>query len=227
MLFYYMEQLAQKDQFNELIPLLRNKYRVFTFNFSGHGGNEIPRETFSIKMFAGELSSFIKKNNLAPANIFGYSMGGYAALFASERKPELFGKIFTLAVKFDRTLEIADKEIKMLDTETISAKVPEFAKELVKQHGTDKWELVLAKTSELMISLGNDNLLKNGMLSNIQNEVLVSVGDRDKMVSLEETIFAYRTLHNSKLLIFPNTYHALGKVNIDRLIYEMESFYGI
>ncbi len=216
--------LGSKEQFNELAGVLAESYDVHSFSFSGHGARELTGEPFSIELFAQEITDYITLNKLNGINIFGYSMGGYAALYAASKQPGLTGKIFTLATKFTWSPEIAAREVKMLDAEKIKAKVPQYARELANRHGADKWEKVLLKTSDMMTALGNNLLLSGCVLNEIKNEVLVSVGDSDKMVSLEETISAYRSLPNAKLLVLPGTPHPLEQVDPVRLVYEIKKF---
>ena len=75
----------------QLIPLkekLDDHYKVYTLNFSGHGGKPFPPGDFSIPLFAEEVKTFLKSNNFNEINIFGYSMGGYVAMYlASQDHP--------------------------------------------------------------------------------------------------------------------------------------------
>ncbi|MEO8512350.1 MAG: alpha/beta hydrolase [Ignavibacteria bacterium] len=219
--------LGSKDQFNELTRKLNSSFEVHAINFSCHGGKDIPGEPFSMEMFANDIELYLTANNISEIDIFGYSMGGYAALYSALRAPGRIRKIFTLATKFEWTPEIAEREVKMLDAVKIKEKVPKFASELAKRHGEGKWETVLKKTAEMMEELGRLGGNHRGYplkLENINSEVLIGIGDRDKMVSLEETISAYRSLANGKLIVFPDTPHEFIQTNIDRMKNEMINF---
>jgi hypothetical protein len=52
------------------------------------------------------------------------------------------------------------------------------------------------------------------------------LGDRDKMVSLDETTEVYVNLPSAQLAILPNTAHPIEMVNQARLAYEIRSFLG-
>lgn len=217
--------LGAQDQFNRLKKTISGKYEVHTLNFTGHGGSDIPIEPFTMDMFAGDIISYLDTNSINEINIFGYSMGGYAALYAAMKYPGRISKIFTLAAKFDWTPETAEREVKMLDAEKMKVKVPKFAAELTARHGSDKWETVLKKTAEMMKALGNKNILTADILKQINNEVLIGIGDSDKMVSLEETITAFRNLPNANLLVLPATPHPIEQVDNERLAMEIERFF--
>lgn len=216
--------LGSKKQFDELGKALQDSFRTHSINFSGHGGELLPGEPFSIKLFAGDVLKWMEINNTDKIDIFGYSMGGYAALYLAKKYPEKIGKIFTLATKFEWNEETSSREVKMLDAAKIMEKIPKFAMELAKRHAPENWETVMAKTAEMMINLGRKNTLTLDDYEQIENEVTLAVGDRDKMVTIEETIAVYRKLKNGRLLVLPNTPHPLEHVNMERLAYEIKKF---
>jgi len=217
--------LGSKSQFREISEILSRKYEVFTFDFTGHGANNLPETQFTIETFAQDIAAYMRANGLAGTDIFGYSMGGYAALYASAAGLINAGRIFTLATKFEWNEEIASREAKMLDAEKIKQKVPAFAEELAARHG-HKWEALLGMTREMMFELGRNNLLNNEKLAKVKNEVLVSIGDRDKMVTLDETIAAYRAIEGALLLVLPGTEHPIEKVDIHQITSELADFFA-
>lgn len=215
--------IGAKDQLEPLaIELKQQGYNVFTLSFSGHG--QTPFATnFGIEQFALELEQFIKENNLDKPNVFGYSMGGYVALYLAHRNPSILENIITLGTKFEWSLEIAQKEVKMLDSKTIIEKVPKFAETLQKRHGQD-WELLLQKTAEMMLSLGNKNALTLNDFTTIENKVLIGLADIDNMVSLEETTAVYKQLKNGAMYMLPNTNHPIESVNVGLLARIIQGF---
>jgi pimeloyl-ACP methyl ester carboxylesterase len=217
--------IGSTKQFEILIPLLSNQYVIHTLNFSGHGGKSIPVESFSIELFANDVLKWMQENKIETINIFGYSMGGYVALYLAKQHPEKVGKVFTLATKFNWNPQGAAKDAGMLNPEKIAEKVPSFAKALEEKHG-ENWKTVLMKTAEMMINLGNCPALPLTSLPEIQLPVLISVGDKDNMVSLEETIAAYRQLKNGQLLVLPQTQHPFEKINAEKIAEEIKHYFN-
>lgn len=208
--------IGAADQLDSLASTLKEKnYNVYTLSFSGHG--KIPfQNQFGIEQFSGELESFIKSNNLNQPTIFGYSMGGYVALYLAHQQPNLLGNIITLGTKFEWSPEITAKEVKMLDAKTIAEKVPKFAEALKARHGND-WEALLQKTTNMMLGLGANNTLKLTDVSLIENKVLIGLADKDTMVSLDETTAVYKQLKNGAMYMLPNTKHPIESVNVSLL----------
>lgn len=217
--------IGSSKQFDALVPLLQNQFEVYTFNFSGHGGKPLPTEPFSIELFAKDVLHWMQDNKIETIDIFGYSMGGYVALYLAKHHSSRVGKVFTLATKFNWNAEGAAKEAAMLNPEKIAEKVPAFAKALEQKHGGN-WKTVLTKTAEMMINLGNSPTLLLSALADIQQPVQISVGDKDNIVTLEETIVAYRALINAQLLVLPQTQHPFEKVNTKRIAAEVAQYFG-
>ncbi len=217
--------IGAADQFQPFATALKHNYTVHTLNFSGHGGTAaIP--VFSIESFANDVLNYLQKNNIEKINIFGYSMGGYVALYLAKHHPEKINKIFTLATKFLWNPAIAQQETKMLNAEKIAEKLPAFAQALEKRHHPNDWKQVLQKTAAMMIKLGNDNPLKKEDYKGIQQAVLIGIGDKDTMVTLEETIDVYRELPKANLIVLPQTQHPIEKVSIGRIVKEIELFFS-
>ncbi|MGZ3882898.1 MAG: alpha/beta fold hydrolase [Bacteroidia bacterium] len=215
--------IGASDQLEPLANALKSRYSVFTFSFSGHGKTTFDPEGFGIGIFAKELQQFIEKHQLEKPDVFGYSMGGYVALYLAAQQPGLIGSIITLGTKFTWSPEIAAGEVKMLDAKTISEKVPKFAEALKVRHGNE-WEELLQKTAEMMKGLGDKNLLDANTLSGIKSKVLIGLADNDNMVSLEETTAAYKSLPNAGMYMLPFSKHPIESVNLNYLANLLSSF---
>jgi pimeloyl-ACP methyl ester carboxylesterase len=209
--------LGSASQFDLLKDRFTDHFNVHTINFSGHGGQPMPDKNFSISLFADEVREFIKENKLLSVNFFGYSMGGYVALYLAKHSPDLVNKIITLATKFHWDEDVAAREAKMLDPEKISAKIPAFAEELKQRHHPNDWKDVLSKTREMLLELGKENVLQTEDYRSISNESLLLIGDNDKMVSVDETTAVFNALPDARMKILPETSHPIEQVNVKLL----------
>lgn len=206
--------IGAKDQLNLLADLLKQYgYTVHCLNFSGHGKTPF-NDQFGIDQFASELEAYINSNDLKHPHVFGYSMGGYVALYLAKLNTTCLGNIITLGTKFSWSPEIAAKEVKMLDPKVIAEKVPKFADTLKMRHGSD-WETLMLATAKMMYDLGEDNILNE--LSTIENKVMIGLADKDNMVSLDETLTIYHQLKNASMYMLPGTKHPIETVNVGLL----------
>ncbi|MBZ0318321.1 MAG: alpha/beta fold hydrolase [Anaerolineae bacterium] len=200
--------VGAKSQFVDLIPLLESYFEVITLDFEGHGTADLTDRPFKIGHFVENVLNIVGPEKF---DVFGYSMGGYVALYLALHHPERVGRVFTLATKFDWTLATAEKEVRLLDADKILQKTPHYAQTLQAMHRD--WRMVLEKTRDLLIGLGQQNLLTPDILAQITQPVRIAIGDRDSMVSLEETITAYRALQLGELQILPAIPHPFDKIS--------------
>ena len=218
--------LGATSTLHPLQQLLEADFTVHTLNFQGHGGRAMPPAPFRIEFFAEDVLRYLDQHKLQHVDIFGYSMGGYVALSLALQHPDRIRRIFTLATKFAWSPETAAKEVKMLQPDKVQEKVPAFAALLAKRHQPHEWQEVMHRTADMMQHLGSYPLLTEETLSRIPMPIRVSVGDRDNMVSLQETAWAYQHLPNASLQVFPDTHHPLEKVDLSQLQHELRQFFG-
>jgi len=207
--------IGAKDQLQPLAKMLENNAEVLSMDFPGHGERPSIKEDFSIEFFAQDVIRFLNAQQQKQIDIVGYSMGGYVALYLAKNYSNYVGKIVTLATKFYWDEAVAMKEIKMLSSEKILEKLPAFAQTLEKRHVASDWKVVLNKTQTMLQNMGQNNPLKLNDYTNINHNCLITLGDRDKMVSLAETHDVYNTLPNATFAVLPNTSHPIEQVNLD------------
>jgi pimeloyl-ACP methyl ester carboxylesterase len=217
--------LGSSTQFAAWLPLLSEKYELHTLDLEGHGARAFADRPFRIEYFAENLHDYLKENDLLGADIFGYSMGGYVALYLARHHSGSLGKIHTLATKLDWNPETSAQEVKMLNADVIAEKVPKFAAMLEKRHHGNDWREHLSKTAEMMLDLGNSPALSEADFKAIPNQVRMAIGDRDKMVSIRETEQFYRHLPQGEMLVLPKTPHPIEKMDPAQLCTAISSFF--
>lgn len=216
--------LGSASDYETLMPYLNDAYHCIALDFPGHGNNAEIGE-FSIEAFSQDLIHYIENNHQQKVSVFGYSMGGYCALYAASLRPDLFEKVMTLATKFHWNIDIANKEKAMLDADKLEAKVPAFVKQLQHKHIHLAWRELLRQTALLLEDLGRNSLLSDECIKGISLPVRIGLGDHDQMVSIEETVQTYRLLQQGSLMILPDTKHPYEKVNSLMLATQILNFF--
>jgi esterase/lipase len=192
--------------------------RVFTF--PGHGTAPFSTD-FGIAGFADALHNFISDHGLQKAHMFGYSMGGYVALYHSAIHG-LGGNIITLGTKFNWTEETVVKETQALNPRIMEAKMPAFAAMLREKHAdSDK---LLLKTAAMMEEIGRHQFLNGQTFSAISNRVLVCRGESDRMVTQEESKYAVNAMPNAMFREISDTRHQLESANLELLANTIYNF---
>jgi pimeloyl-ACP methyl ester carboxylesterase len=206
--------LGSKTQLDPLKASLETSGRViYSLNFSGHSGEPF-RNAFGIETFAEDVLLFLKENQLKTTDIFGYSMGGYVALWLAYQHPESTGKIVTLGTKFDWTPESAAREVKKVSPEKIEEKVPAFARILQQRHAPNDWKELLHKTAEMMTRLGNKPLLTLEVLQAVPHDVSIMLGDLDDMADLMFSKKVAEVLPQGKFSSLEKTPHPIERADV-------------
>ena len=216
--------LGSKEQYTALQENLDGKFKVHTLNFSGHGRRASHHHAFTIQNFAHEVLDWMNENYIQTIDIFGYSMGGYVALWLARFYPDRVGKIFTLGTKLKWDEDEAEKEIKMLNPEVIEQKVPAFSQLLSERHGEHEWKSVTSKTALLMKDLAHTHLTDQDFIK-MPHRILLARGGKDNMVSFDETDYAHHLLKNSEFKTYENLEHPIEKVPLQLLSSEIERFF--
>lgn len=216
--------LGSKEQFKELEEQLAGTLRVRALNFSGHGRRPSHHHAFTIQNFTHEVLDWMNEHYLQTIDIFGYSMGGYVALWLARFYPERVGKIFTLGTKLKWNEAEAEKELKLLNPDKVVEKVPAFAQSLAERHGEHEWKSVMSKTALLMKDLAHTHLTDQDFI-HLQQPVLLGRGELDNMVTAEETDYVHRLIKNSTLKTFAGVEHAIEKVPVRLLEEEIRKFF--
>lgn len=207
--------IGSKQQMSPLHSSLNSNHRVYSYDFPGHGEHSPFEQDFSIEVFENWISKEINSME-GDVAILGYSLGGYVALRLAIAYPEKIKAVMTFGTIFDWHPEQAVKQISMINPEKIKEKVPVFAAHLENTHG-EKWPKVLSQTHVLLQRLGEKPLLDSANLSEIKANCLITVGDRDALVSIEESIHTYKSIPNASLAVYANTGHPFEKAPHDKI----------
>lgn len=217
--------LAEKSQFSPLKPYLTDLFEVFELDFDGHGVQPVSETGFNMDAFRDTIIRYTDTLSFERIHVFGYSMGGYAALAAALEIPERIASVFTLGTKLFWTEEGSAREVKMLDADTMEAKVPAFVESLKNRHKAIDWRELLQLTTDMMLDLGRNDRLPTKALSQINCPVRLTCGDKDNTAPLEDTLKAFRLIPGAQLQVFPATPHPFEKINHARLAEAMIGFF--
>lgn len=218
--------LGCKHDFNHLQKVLSLHYDCYTFDYIGHGSEAASVLPLSIATFADQTKTFVELHQLQNALVFGYSMGGYVASYL-HKQTGYFTKIYTLGTKFIWHLESAQKEASLLQPATIAEKAPAYAANLMQKHGSDHWEALLQKTAAMMLGLGKHPALVMSDFNMIACVMAIGLGDKDKMIPIEDAIAVKNALPNACLDILPFTQHPIDRVKTELLVERLKYFFDL
>jgi pimeloyl-ACP methyl ester carboxylesterase len=189
-------------------------FKTFSFNFSGHGKNANLSTEFRIDTFANDLEKFIKVNNLIDPVVFGYSMGGYVALYHKANfEDSPIKMIFTYGTKFNWSAMSVSKELPMMDPDYLIEKFSHVAETLKAKHG-ENWKHIMRSTAHMMQNLERLDGLTREDMAEVDIPVFLMLGDQDRVVTSEETNFTKNWLHKAQVKTISHSKHELERSNL-------------
>lgn len=198
--------------------------QAITFPFYGHAGIKSP-DTLGIALFARQALDEMDKHHFEQADFFGYSMGGYVALWLARHHPDRVRRVFTLATKLDWRPETASRESAHLDPDMLREKAPRFIAQLEKRHGD--WMTLLQQVNDMLRGLGDNPDLKPEDFQAIRQPVLIACGDRDRTATPEESLAAYRLIPEGQFFVLPGTPHPFERAPLSVLVPAMLRFFEL
>jgi pimeloyl-ACP methyl ester carboxylesterase len=218
--------LGTRDQLGLLREVLPG-VRTLAVEFRGHGERPIPDEGLSMEVFLRDIEDALDAAGWSEAHLFGYSMGGYAALLYAHRFPQQVASVVTLGTKLKWDREGLDRELRLLDPQKMKEKVPHFAMDLLTQHGPERWEHLVRATARLITGLHEQPPLSREQLEGVTCPAMLCVGDRDRTAVPEHTLEAARWMPHGSTLVLPNTQHPFDAVDLNALLPHLRAFWGL
>lgn len=203
--------------------LLGNDFEIHYYDFPGHGGKPFAEHPITLPILSQHLNDHIREFHLSGCHVFGYSLGGYTALWLEAEKPGTFASIMTLGTKFNWTAEVAERESRLIEPFFLEEKAPSFCAAMAKRHAPNDWKKLCAELQHMMQHLGR-HAMSPDVLAQVSCPVRIAVGDRDQMVSVAESEHTYKAFGTASLLVMPATPHLFEKVNHDYLATEIKRF---
>jgi pimeloyl-ACP methyl ester carboxylesterase len=218
--------LNTSDQFTLLSEKLEPFFNVYSFDFSGHS-QELYEDVLDMTFLVRDVAQYMDRMESETCHIFGYSMGGYAAVSYAKSQPKKLGNIVTLGTKWDWNPTSSANEVAMLDPEMMTEKVPSYVAKLQAMFGEKNWMNVVRNTASLMFDLGHGGGLTEEDYRKIETDVLILRGSDDKMVTAESSKEVAGWLKNGTYKEIDGAPHPLEKVDLDVLVDEIVGFCGL
>lgn len=196
-------------------------------DLSGHGARASEHSRMSFDAFVSDIEAAFGEQGWSQADLFGYSMGGYAALLFAARHPARVRSVVTLGTKYLWTDEGLARELRMLDSDKMLEKVPAFAQALSDVHGPEHWRGVVASVARNMEELAAAPLLSPEVCRRITCPVLCLVGDADTTAIPEDTHAFAAMLPNASVEVLPNTRHPFESTDPASLSNRVERFFKV
>ncbi len=197
-----------RADFGAQIPRLAREFTVLLPDARGHGGTRWdPDAGFRAEWLADDLLAFADALELERFDLLGFSMGAMTALHAAVRRPERLRSLVLAAISPEREPR-ASVARRLLDPVRIERDDPAWAAQLARLHdpiqGAGAWRRLLPA---IAADAASQPLLTSRELHAVTCPTLVTSGDRDPFVPVDQAWGLSRQLVNGRLLIAPDCGH--------------------
>jgi 3-oxoadipate enol-lactonase len=204
------------------VEILKNDFRVITYDIRGHGQSELGTNELCIELFADDLIELMNHLKIGKAIVCGLSIGGYILFNAYSRFPGRFKALIlndtkcdedNINQKINRLNAIKSIESKGLVDYANESLTKLFTKEHLKsqQSKTNFIKELILKTDKKTIENTLLALAKRHStcfnLKNIEIPTLIIFGEEDQLTPIAIAKSMGKQIPNSKTVIIKNAAH--------------------
>ena len=192
--------LADSRAFEEHLPALAERFRVFRPDRRGHGRTADIDGPITYDVMADETIAFLEQVVGGPAHLLGHSDGAPVALLAALKRPDLVRRLVFSAGVFHHegwtpgSIDL-DEETEAFFHDYWGAVAPQ---------GRDHFHVVKAKLDRMH---REEPTLTAEDLAGYPGPALVMVGDRDHEIHPSHTLALFKGLPDAQLAVMPGTGH--------------------
>jgi pimeloyl-ACP methyl ester carboxylesterase len=203
-------------------------FRVITPDSRAHGKTKNPAGELSYRTMADDVAALIDALQLDAPLVFGYSDGGVIALELAMYHPGVASALVIGAATFAMTEQVLNfnracglEGPGIVNVDHLASAAPDWLELLkavhVRDDDPDYWQELLTQVSVMWYAP-----LKYGMedFAHIADPILYVVGDRDDIVTVEETATMFRLTRGAELAVLPNATHftTLNEIGIGMVV---------
>jgi len=213
-------------QWRPFIKPLSADYQLVLMDLRGHGRSTNNAGELNPETMMFDISGLLDGLNIPMLHVAGYSLGGYLGLMLALKEPRRVATLLMHATKFFWTQDAAAKMHEQLDPDIMAQKVSTYAEQLAHEHGARNWRVLVRQAADMTTFLV-DNGMTERMVTHTQCPVLVSVGDRDELVPVNEALRLARLFNQGELIVLPGVRHPFQTVRAIPLLPMMQYFHRV
>ncbi len=216
--------LGSHNELEQIAPTFADRKCLFV-DFPGHGSSGTLTGEVTTATFADVVFALLDNLKIPNIDIIGYSLGGYVAIEMALLKPAKVRSIVSHAMKFFWSEKAISGAATGLDWQMLSTNERRVHK-LQSVHSFSGAEAA-AKASHQLIEGFREKQLSIEDVSHLQCPLLLSVGDSDELVSLEEihTLFIGLGYDSTSLAVHPETHHLIHLLQAETFALAVKQFW--
>lgn len=217
--------LGVRGQFDGLRRQFPERSHI-ALDFPSHGDSSAMGGAINSESLARNVLALLDALHVEKADIIGHSMGGYIGLVMAHGAPARVHRVVTVGTKFYWSEAVIAATIGELDAPSLKARSQRYYDALGAAHTACGADETLRLTQGLIADFGRWQL-SEAMVRMCEAPLLISTGDRDTMVPVEEAARLYRATDGKRnaLAIIPATPHPLQQLPPDCFAHIVRRFW--
>ena len=211
-------------QWKSFVRPLSETHRIVLMDLRSHGRSENNAPDLQTDRMLQDIVGLLEYLNAPAIHVAGYSIGGYLGLMLAAAQPRQVKTLLMHSTKIYWTQEAADQMRNQLDPDEMAKKVPTYADQLAQDHGARHWRILVRQAADLTRILVTKGITESD-IKRVQTPTLISVGDRDELVPLNEAQRVSRILPNGALIVLPGVRHPFQTLRPIPLLPMMQEFH--
>lgn len=207
---------GSRGTYQELLPVAEalTEYRnPFLPNLLGHGGRDIP-VCFSVKDMAEDVLTQMDAHDIDVMHCFGYSFGGYVALYLARHFPQRIKSVCTLATKVHFDEQTVALWTKLSSVDRVQSRQNDLMNQ---RHPGQDWERLVEGLAALYRQLGAMPELSSQDFSRITVPTLTISADKDQLVPWSESLQLAYSMPKGQGFTFAGQAHPLSVIPVGLL----------
>jgi|GEM_PF-16472 len=220
--------------FSQVLPLLDQKYRVYTLDQRGHGESDRPVGGYAMQQFAADVVAFMDAMNIRQATIVGHSMGSLVAQHVAVDAPERVKRLVLVAsattVSNNDLARGLQREVNALPDTVPEKFVREFQVSTTFKPLSDEFlHAVVKESMKLPVRVWREVMAEmmspdtSVELKKIKTPTLILWGDRDFFPRSEQDSLVSE-IPNAVLKVYTDTGHALHWERPEKFATDLQAF---
>ena len=215
-----------REQFATQVPILAPVFRLYLPDARGHASSAWDaRRGLSTTQMADDVLAFADALELETFHLLGYSMGAMTGLHVASRAPNRLRTLVAISIGTEREPRLAVGRV-LMDPDRIGRQDPGWARELAARHdpfqGEGGWRRLLPA---IVADIEGQPLLRPADLRAIDPPMLITAGDRDPFVPVQQALALARQVRDGRLLVLPGVGHDALADRPATLHVALEDFY--
>lgn len=224
-LLFLHSALSTRKEFDGLSMYFVSRKQIL-FDFPSHGESTTSRKSLTASELARYTRSLLEHLEVYSVGIIGYSMGGYVGIELALVAPSMVKSIVSHAMKFYWTENAIAEATLGLDVERIKTRSQKGFDMLFAMHEANGLKKTVDLTKSIIVNFAESQLHESD-LAKLHCPLLLSVGDKDELVSLEEISKLYLSLDKKKvsLAVHANSPHPISKLDKGSFTHAVREFW--